>query len=107
MTDFVTAVERLLGQIGHWEERRWQGAATGAAPATGGSRADLVRGLVQRLADLGAAAERRAPRPVPRIHDLVLPDQLRVIADDLTAANPSGDVLRAATAAVDEVRAAL
>ena len=42
--------------------------------------------LVQRLADLGADAEHRPPRPVPWVGELVLPDQLRVMADDLLAA---------------------
>jgi hypothetical protein len=41
-------------------------------------------GLVQRLADLGADAEGRAHRPVPRLdNDLALVDQLRVMVLDL------------------------
>ncbi|GAA4597724.1 hypothetical protein BJY16_002453 [Actinoplanes octamycinicus] len=101
MSEFATSVERLLAQVRHWEETRW------AAGAGAGTRGDLVFALVQRLADLSAEAEGRASRPVPRAHDLVLPDQLRVIADDIIAADPTVDLLTRATAAVDEVRQTL
>jgi hypothetical protein len=72
--------------------------------ATGVSRSELVQGLVQQLADLGAEAENRPPRPVPHLHDLVLRDQLRVLADDILAATPAPDLLDRAAAAVNEVR---
>ena len=101
MSDFATSVERLLTQVRHWEETRW------ASSAGVGTKGDLAYGLVQRLADLGAEAENRAPREVPRAHDLVLPDQLRVVADDIIAAEPSADLLTRATAAVNEARQAL
>jgi hypothetical protein len=42
-----------------------------------------VHSGVQRLADLAAAAEGRPPRPVPRLDDRVLPDQLAVMASDV------------------------
>lgn len=83
------------------------------------SRADLVYGLVQRLADRAADAERRERRAVPRLDDVVLPDQLRVMRDDLLAATAdssrSTDVpdagtaaaLRAATEDTNAVRRAL
>ena len=99
--DFVTATERLHRQVRHWEQPRWSARS---GPAT---RADLVYALVQRLADLGADAEGREHRQVPREHDMVLPDQLAVISDDLLAANPPPAVLATAAAAVDEVRQAL
>jgi hypothetical protein len=98
--DFATSIERLLTQIHHWDERRWRATA----PAAPSSRSQQVQGLVQQLADLGAEAEKRPARPVPHIHDLVLRDQLRVLADDLLAATPSADVLDRATTAVNEVR---
>lgn len=98
MSDFAGAIDRLLTQVRHWEETRW------TATAGGGTKADLAFGLVQRLADLSAEAENRPPREVPRLHDLVLPDQLRVVADDLLAATPSDAVLAQATTAVDDVR---
>ena len=101
MTDFATAVERLHNQVRHWEQGRWwsrKGAAT---------RGDLMYALVQRLADLAAEAEHQPRRVVPREHDMVLPDQLRVLADDLLAANPPPPLLEAATKAVDDLRSTL
>jgi hypothetical protein len=96
--DFATSVERLLNQVRVWEQPRW------SLPALGQTRADLTYALVQRLADLGADAEGRAHRPVPREHDMILPDQLRVTADDLLAARPPDAVLQTAMIAVDAVR---
>ncbi|MEU4244452.1 hypothetical protein [Actinoplanes sp. NPDC026619] len=89
MTDFATSVERLHNQVRHWEGQRWK------------AKAEQMYGLVQLLADLGADAEGRPHRPIPREHDMVLPDQLRVVTDDLIAAGP---VPAEAIAAVDEVR---
>ncbi|MEV6637604.1 hypothetical protein AB0M54_43430 [Actinoplanes sp. NPDC051470] len=89
MTDFSTGVERLLKQIAHWTESRWRG------------RDDHVHALVQHLADLAADAEGRPRRPVPRLHPMVLPDQLRVMADDLIG---SGAPLEGAASLVDETR---
>ena len=72
-------VGRLAGQVGHWTPSRW--AASGAS---GVPRGDLVHDLVQWLADRCADAEGRPRLPVPRLdNDLVLPDQLRVVAADL------------------------
>lgn len=78
----------------HWEAPRWRADGRG----------DRVYALVQRLADLGADAEGRPHRVVPRESDLVLPDQLRVVADDLLATGRADDT---ALAAVDAVRASL
>jgi hypothetical protein len=85
------------------------GAATVGDPgaAAAGSRGDRVHALVQRLADRGALAERRPAGVVPRLNDLVLPDQLRVVADDLMAAGAPGDVMIAAADDVDAVRRTL
>ncbi|WP_430783298.1 hypothetical protein [Actinoplanes sp. G11-F43] len=104
MPDFATSVDRLLTQIHHWDERRWRAAPS---PGAGISRSELAQGLVQRLADLGAEAENRAVRAVPHLHDLVLRDQLRVLADDILAAGPSDDLLDRAAMATDEIRAQL
>jgi hypothetical protein len=93
VTDFSTGVDRLHRQIAHWTESRWRGG-----------RADLVHALVQRLADLAADAEGQPRRPVPALHPMVLPDQLRVMADDLVAAD--GPVDEAARL-VEETRAQL
>jgi hypothetical protein len=101
--DFTTAVDRLLNLVGHWTQPRWS-AVPAAAP--GGSRGDVVHALVQRLADLAADAEGRPHRPVPRVGDLILPDQLRVMRDDLSTA-ATDEVLKLATDDVDAVRRAL
>jgi len=85
---FAKAVDRLLTQVSHWERPRWS--------AGNPSKADLVHGLVQRIADLGADAENRPHRQVPRLGDLALRDQLRVVADDLLAAAPEAHLARAA-----------
>ena len=100
--DFETAVQRLLKQVGHWEAGRWHAQAK-----TGGTRGEAVFALVQQLADQAADAEQGRHRPVPRLADTVLPDQLRVMADDLLAANPGDDVLAAVTEAVTETRTRL
>ena len=97
MTDFATAADRLLNQVRHWEQPRWSAAG----------RADRMHALIQLLADLAADAEHRPHRPVPREHDMILPDQLRVMADDLLAAEPSPEVLSAATTAVTTLRTSL
>jgi hypothetical protein len=52
----------------------------------------LVYALVQHLADLGARAEGRPRRPVPRLeHDLGLPDQVQVMVADLLVTGGVGD----------------
>ena len=93
VTDFATSTDRLLAHVRHWEQPRW----------SIGNRGQRVYALAQRLADLTADAEGRPHRTLPREHDMVLPDQIRVLADDLLAtANP--DKLAEAAAAVDAVR---
>lgn len=97
MTDFATAADRLLTQVRHWEQPRW--SADG--------RADRMHALIQLLADLAADAEQRPRRAVPREHDMVLPDQLRVMVDDLLAAAPSAEALSSAATAVTTLRTSL
>ena len=101
--EFETAVQRLITQVGHWETGRWHAPVT----AGGSTRAEAVRALIQDLADQGADAEQRRRRPVPRLADTVLPDQLRVMADDLLTAGPADEVLSAAAATVSVTRKAL
>jgi hypothetical protein len=100
---FAAVIERLLNQVGHWEQGRWWSRPPGH-PAT---RGDLVYGLVQQLADHGADAEGRPHRPVPRENDLVLADQIRVMADDLLAAGAPPAVLQAATNDIEALRRVL
>jgi hypothetical protein len=82
------AVDRLVAQVAHWEPARW---TVGGGPDGVGTRADRVLALVQRLADRCAEVEGRAPVVVPRLGELVLADQLRVIAHDLGAAGGATD----------------
>ena len=109
--EFAGGVERLINQVGHWELGRWNApanpAANPAATPGGGSRGDQARVLVQQLADLCAELEGNPRREVPSAGLLVIPDQIRVMADDLLTANPPETVLRTATAAVTATRQAL
>ncbi|MFI5914663.1 hypothetical protein [Dactylosporangium sp. NPDC051541] len=96
-----TAVRKLVGQVSHWTPPRW--AASGLSGAT---RADLMHDLVQWLADRGAEAEGRPPLPVPRLeNDLALPDQLQVVAADLSRYAPP-PVRDEAAARVNAIRGA-
>ncbi|WP_067496265.1 hypothetical protein [Actinoplanes sp. TFC3] len=99
--DFQVAVQRLLTQVGHWETGRW-GVAAGE-----GTRGDLVYALVQRLADYAADAENRPRRAVPREPDMILPDQLKVMTDDLLAADPAPELLDQAVDNVIQIRNSL
>src|SRR5690242_5479984 len=98
MTTFATAVERLINQVGHWEQARWW-----SRTENGSTRGDVVFALVQRLADAGADAEGRPRRPVPRLSDISLTDQLRVMTDDLLAVGAGADLVDQ----VEATRAAL
>jgi hypothetical protein len=71
------------------------------------SRRESVYSLLVDLADLCAAAEGTARRPVPRLADHSLPDAVSVIAGDLIealAAAPSPARLAAAEAALRALR---
>jgi hypothetical protein len=99
--ELVRIVEMLIKQVSHWTQQRW------AAPAIPGGppRAEMVHGLVQRLADIAADVEGESRRAVPRLeNDLALPDQLRVVVADLVAAGASDLLTHAAAADVAEVR---
>ena len=83
-TQFARVVNRLVDRVSHWTPSRW---AASSPSLGGGTRADVLHRLIQQVADLGADAEGRPRRPVPRLDsDLTLPDQLRVVAADLLAA---------------------
>jgi hypothetical protein len=90
--EFHRAVDRLVNRVAHWTPPQW--AASSVSGPDARSRADVMHALVQRLADAAADAEGEPHRPVPRLdNDLVLPDQLRVIAAELVAADPDPDLL--------------
>lgn len=98
------AVELLVRQVGHWTQPRWSAQAEGGNV----SRADLVHKLVQEIANLAADAAGEPRRDVPRLgSDLVLPDQLRVVAADLVTAGAPEGVLAGAAARIAATRAAL
>ena len=98
--EFGAAVRKLVGKVSNWTPSRWA-----ASSSSGGSRAALLHDLVQWLADRGAVAEGQPRRQVPRLDsDLVLPDQLRVVALDLVAA---GGADAEAVSRVNDVRRAL
>jgi hypothetical protein len=89
--DFACASPFPGTPTSHWTPARW--AQRG--------RGDVVHGLVQRIADIGAEVEGRPARPVPRLaSDLALPDQLRVVTADLRAADADEQLLAIATGAV-------
>ena len=110
---FTTAVDRLINQVAHWQTGRWAaGLRNDPAVSTGRpgpvvSRGDRVYALVQRLADRAADAEGRPHLPVPRLSDLVLPDQTRVMANDLLDCAAPDRVIEEATDDVDAVRRTL
>jgi hypothetical protein len=89
------AADQLLSRVAHWSASRW----------AVDSRADRVFALVQDLADLAADAESRDRLPVPRLADLVLPDQLRVMVLDLRDA--PAESRAAARAAIETLRPTL
>ncbi len=102
--DLGRIVDLLTRQVSHWQAPRW------AAPAAAGegTRGDAVYHLVQRLADLAADVEGRVRQEVPRLPtDTTLPDQLRVVAADLVAADPAPEILVVAATDVAAVRALL
>jgi hypothetical protein len=100
----AVAVSRLVNQVGHWTPARWSRPSDDGE----GTRADLVHRLAQRLADAGADAEGEPRRAVPRLeNDLVLVDQVRVLAADALEA-PVPDAVEAdLVAAVRATAAAL
>jgi hypothetical protein len=84
------------------------GPAPGSAGAGRPTRADIVFGLVQQLADAAAEAENRPRRALPRLDaDSALADQLRVTVVDLLAADASDEVLRSAAASIQGTARAL
>jgi hypothetical protein len=81
-----TSLTRLDRQLAPWSAARY--AVELPSGLTAGA---TVHALAQTLADLAAAAEGQPLRPVPRIGDPALRDQLTVLAHDLLAAAPDDE----------------
>ena len=102
--ELTRLIDLLARQVGHWTKARW---AASTEPG-GSTRAEVVHALVQRLADLAAAAEGEPRREVPRLeNEVALADQLRVVTADLVEAGASDRLIQAAVADVAAVRARL
>lgn len=90
---------RLRASVSVWSAARWT-APPRPLPdllPTSTTCAGVAHHLVQVLADLGADAEGRLRQPVPRPDsDLVLPDQLVVMAYDIAVAEPDDAFLAVA-----------
>jgi hypothetical protein len=97
----TAAVDRFVARVGHWTPERWTAPAMNSPSSSGRNRlresarsdavtrADVVFGLVQSLADLAADVEGNLRRRVPRLDsDVALPDQVRVMIADLQAVQP-------------------
>jgi hypothetical protein len=67
MDDLRRVTQLLLNQVSHWTQARW------------GNRGEAFYNALQRI----VGPERR----LPRLSDLVLPDQLRVVVADLLESN--------------------
>ncbi|GIF98501.1 hypothetical protein [Catellatospora citrea] len=84
------AVDLLANQVGHWTPARWR------------DQGEPLHKLIQRLADQAADLSGAPRHDVPRLSDLALPDQLRVVVADLAAAAPPDEIT---SAAADELAA--
>jgi hypothetical protein len=95
-SELERAIGRVVEGTRHWSPARWR------------SKADAMHALVQALADIGADAEGRPRRPVPRLpNDMQLPDQLQVIGVDLLEAPLTPDQRDAAEQAIKQARSEL
>jgi len=94
---------RLRSSVSVWSAGRWTAAPRplrGLLP-TSTTCAGVAHHLVQALADIGADAQGRPRRLVPTPDsDLVLPDQLIVMAYDIVLAEPADALVQVA---LDEV----
>jgi hypothetical protein len=109
--DLAAAVQRVADRLRSLSDAR---LARPLPPHA--TRADAAHALAQQLADTCARLEGVPARPVPRLHDLAVGDQVAVTGHDLVAA-AGGDcttsdagvasLVVAATAACHELAAAL
>jgi hypothetical protein len=104
--DLAEQVGRLADRLRSLSDVRLRAALPGA-----GSRADAAHRLAQQLADAAAGLGGEPVRPVPRLDDLVVGDQVAVTGADLLAAldraagdDPDGPGRAAAASALAAVR---
>jgi hypothetical protein len=104
--DLAEQVGRLADRLRSLSDVRLAAALPG-----GGSRADAAYRLAQELADAAAGLRAEPTRPVPRLDDLVVGDQVAVTGTDLVTAlrraardDPHGPWPAAARSALAAVR---
>jgi hypothetical protein len=104
--DLAEQVGRLADRLRSLSDVRLRAALPG-----GGSRADAAHGLAQQLADAAAGLDGEPVRPVPRLDDLVVGDQVAVTGTDLLVAlhraardDPDGPWRPTAESALSAVR---
>jgi hypothetical protein len=81
--EFGRAAADLVWRLRRWSPASWSVSVSAGRCTPARTRAEAVHQTVQRLADFAATAEGRPLRPVPRLEDRVLPDQLAVMAHDV------------------------
>lgn len=89
------AVDLLANQVGHWTPARWR------------DQGEPLHKLIQRLADQVADLTGAPRRDVPRLSDLALPDQLKVVVADLAAASPPDELTATAAGEIAALRQTL
>ncbi|GHJ45980.1 hypothetical protein Cs7R123_33220 [Catellatospora sp. TT07R-123] len=86
------AADLLANQVGHWTPARWA------------DRGESMHLLVQRVADQAADLGGTPRRAVPRLTDLALADQLRVVVGELISLAPAPDLVASTTADIAALR---
>ena len=93
--DAARIAGELIPRLRRWPAASWT-VRPEPSPAGSGTRAEVTAATVQRLADLGADLEGRPHRPVPRLADTSLADQLAVmVGDELATGDPTAALLTA------------
>ncbi|GIH09963.1 hypothetical protein Rhe02_80300 [Rhizocola hellebori] len=87
MDDLRQVTQILLNQVSHWTQARW------------GNRGEALHQALQRIAG--------PEHTLPRLSDLVLPDQLRVVVSDLLESNAGPAEVSRAVEELTEIRGAL
>jgi hypothetical protein len=87
MEELRQVTQLVVNQVSHWTPARW------------GSRGDTLHQVLQRIAG--------PEHVVPRLSDVALADQLRVLVADLMESTPDQARLSEAIEALRELRASL